>query len=141
MKKKNGPKWPHDHASKHAEAARLGWERRRQKFGGGAEHTEKLRYLKPRKPKAPKKAAPSVPTSKPAEDTFRYVATQKANGKWIVSKYYKSGRIKQEPGEYVKNPLPGRHRDGAKPRDNRDAGGLFGGSYEREKTYGSGLFG
>lgn len=136
-KKASGPKWPHDHAAKHAQAARLGWERKRRKFGGGSEHTEKLRYLKPRKAKAPQKAAPAAKPAKPAEDTFRYVATQKANGKWIISKYYASGRIKQEPGEYNKNPLPGKH---ATKKPSNDQSGLFGGHYEREKTYGRGLF-
>lgn len=135
------PKWPHDHAAKHARAARLGWERRRgggaiAQFGGSSAHTEKTHYLKPRKPKAPKQV-PSKPASK-SEDTFRFVATQKANGKWFISKYYKSGRVVKEPGEYNRNPLPG-HKAGKTAR--QDEGGLFGGHYEREKTYGSGLFG
>lgn len=133
MAKKKSPTWPHDHASKHAQAARLGWARRRSKFGGGSLHTEKMHYLTPRKKAPPKKAAP-----KPAEESFQYVATQKANGKWIISKYYKSGRIKQEPGEYSKNPLPG--KKAGKAKQSGDQGGLFGGHYEREKTYGSGLF-
>ena len=132
------PKWPHDHADKHARAARKGWARRRAsgdiaKFGGSSAHTEKTHYLKERKKAAPKKATPA----KAAPDTFQLIATQKANGKWIVSKLYKSGRIAQEPREYASNPLG---KKATKAKTARGQSALFGGDYEREKTYGRGLF-
>ena len=139
----SGPRWPHDHASKHSVAARKGWAHRRgagsqvAKFGGSSTHTEKTHYLKPRKKAAPKKpttraAAPAAP------DTYELIATQKSNGKWIITRRYKSGRIVQQPGEYASNPLKGRTRQS---RQVKGQSALFGGEYEREKTYGRGLFG
>lgn len=132
------PKWPHDHAAKHARAARKGWAKRRApgstvaKFGGSSLHTEKMHYLKPRKKAASKKPVTKA-APKPAEDTFQYVATQKANGKWIVSKVYKSGKIVNSPKEYDKNPIPG--KPVKKQAFVEGQGSLFGGTYTK------GLFG
>lgn len=135
----NGPKWPGDHSAKHAVAARKGWAHRRgpgstvAKFGGSSAHTEKSHYLKPRTKAAPKPAAkPAAP------DTYELIATQKGNGKWIITRRYKSGKIVQQPGEYASNPLKGRTRQARTPQGQS---ALFGGAYEREKTYGRGLFG
>lgn len=138
MARKNTPTWPHDHSAKHAEAARLGWARRRRgggayQFGGKPSHTKKyLTKQTPRAKSAKKKVAPAQ------TDTFQLIATQKANGKWIVSRKYKSGRIKQEPGEFAQNPLGRKEK---KARQHKGQSALFGGLYEQEKTYGSGLFG
>lgn len=90
--------------------------------------------------KQPKEEPAPAPAPKKLEpDTFQYVATQKANGKWIVSRRYKSGKITQEPGEFSKNPLPGRSRMGKEAKA-PPPGALFGGEHERRQTYGEGLF-
>lgn len=153
---KNGEKWPHDHAPEHAQAARLGWKRRRNgivgKFGGGSRHTEKMNYLKPRKPKAPPKPkqAPKHEESdfiqvKGAKaekgDTYEMIATQKANKKWVVSRKYKSGLIVQEKGEWTVNPLSmltKYNKKSAPPARGQDL--LFGGEHENRANGIKGLF-
>lgn len=123
---------------KHAQAARRGWQHRKhgaqvRKFGGSASHTKKyLTKQTPRK-KAARKAAPAA---KPQEG-YKLIATQKQNGKWIVSRVYANGRVVQEPQEWTVNPL-GKKEKKHKPQ--RGQSELFGGDYERSRTYGAGLF-
>ncbi len=134
-KKKTEQTWPHDHSAKHARAARLGWERRKRRYGGSSTHTVKVHYVRQRKRSTP---APKPAPASPAADTYQLVATQKANGKWIVTRYYKSGKIQQDPKEYASNPLA---RRTVKQRVPKEQTALFGGAYERQQTYGTGLFG
>ncbi|HEY7413950.1 MAG TPA: hypothetical protein VH593_02060, partial [Ktedonobacteraceae bacterium] len=93
-------------------------------------------YLKPRKKAAPK-AKPAAVKASP--DTYELVAVQKANGKWVVMRKYKSGKVvAHSEKEYASNPF-GKRAVKAKPVRGQSA--LFGGAYEQEKTYGKGLFG
>lgn len=111
MARSKTPKWPHDHAAKHAQAARKGWAARRKASG----KPEPSHYLKERK----KAAAP---------DTFELIGVQKANGKWVVMRKYKSGKVKaQSEKEYSSNPFGKR---ASKPKNARGQSALFGGDYE-----------
>lgn len=120
MARSKTPKWPHDHAAKHAQAARKGWTARRKASG----KPEPSHYLKERQKTAPKKATPA----KVAPDTFELIGVQKANGKWVVMRRYKSGKVTaHSEKEYSSNPFGKRS---SKPKNTRGQSALFGGDYE-----------
>ena len=99
-------------------------------------------YFNTPMPKEQKAAAPETinvaQTKVEPNEHFRYVATQKSNGRWILSRYYDSGRIKQEPKEYASNPLAQKHH---KAKEQPGQSALFGGAHEESKKYSGNLFG
>lgn len=99
MAGKKTPKWPHDHADKHAQAARLGWKRRRagnaRKFGGNASHTQKHLTKQTTRPTAAKRKKVSQPTAP------KIVISRTSGGRWIINRVYPDGHVAGQPGTYA----------------------------------------